>query len=263
MPPGPTSLQFPRGHTSEDIIGRIRGQFCLTAGNITKTDGYHGVVIFNDLDPLAFTREKIVDYLDTGRQWAEQINALKPEAKYFLFFWNCLWRAGASLSHGHAQVMLATGRHYLKIENLRRAALEYGQQFGSDYFADLFAVHQALGCGFELDGVRVLSYLTPFKYNEVMLFSSSLSPNFKGKIFELLAFFRDNLNVNSFNFGLISPPLGPTVESWEGFPFIARIIDRGTLDYRFSDFGSFELFGATMVVSDPFRLARKLHDHLL
>jgi galactose-1-phosphate uridylyltransferase len=99
---------------------------------------------------LAFTREKIIDSLDTGRQWAEQINALRPEAKYFLFFWNCLWRAGASLSHGHAQVMLATGRHYLKIENLRKAALEYRRQFGSNYFDDLFAVHQALGCGFEL-----------------------------------------------------------------------------------------------------------------
>ena len=78
-----------------------------------------------------------------------------------------------------------------------------------------------------------------------------------------MAVFRDELNVNSFNFGLISPPLAPSAESWEGFPFIARIIDRGTLDSRFSDFGSFELFGAAMVVSDPFRLARKIQEHLL
>lgn len=78
-----------------------------------------------------------------------------------------------------------------------------------------------------------------------------------------MAVFRDELNVNSFNFGLISPPLGPSAESWEGFPFIARIIDRGSLDSRFSDFGSFELFGATMVVSDPFHLARKIQEHLL
>ncbi len=255
-------FRSPETGTSEDIIGRVRGKYCLTAGNITKTDVYHGVVIFNDYDPLNFSLDKIIDYIDTAQEWARQIHNLRPEARYFLFFWNCLWRAGASLTHGHGQTMLATGKHYVKIENLRRSALEYRQKYGSNYFQDLFEVHQALGCALEKDGVRILSYLTPFKFYEVMLLADKLNLPLKEKVFDLLAFFRDNLKVTNFNLGLITPPLGPTEESWEGFPCIVRIVDRGSYDSRFSDFGSFELFGATMVVSDPFRLARRVQAYL-
>ena len=249
-------FRVPESSTAEDIIGRIKGKYCITAGNVTKTDSFHGVVIFDDFNPLEFTREKIADYIETASEWAKQINALRPEANYFLFFWNCLWRAGASLTHGHAQIMLGRDRHYAKVENLRQSALEYHQRYGSNYFEDLFSVHQALGCGFEKDGIRILSYLTPLKFSQVMLFGEAVTPAFKNQIFDLLALFRDSLKVTNFNFGLVRPPLIPTGENWQDFPCIAQIIDRGSYDSRFSDFGSFELFGATMVVSDQFRLAR-------
>jgi hypothetical protein len=244
--------------TSADLIGRIKGKHCITASNIAKSDSVHGVVIFNDFNPLDFTREKVVDYIDTGREWAIQMHNLKPEAKYFLFFWNCLKRAGASLSHGHCQVLLATGRHYARIENLRKSALEYRKSYRSIYFDDLFAVHQALGCGVEKEGIRILSYLTPLKYDEVIVLSDTLSSGFKSRIFDLLALFRDELKTKTFNLGLITPPLGETQESWEGFPCIGHIVDRGSYDDRTSDFGSFELFGSTMVLRDPFRLASKI-----
>jgi hypothetical protein len=94
-----------------------------------------------------------------------------------------------------------------------------------------------------------------------MIFSNNLNIRFKERIHDLLAFFRDKLNVTSFNFGLVTPPIGPTRESWTDFPCIARIVDRGPYEMRFSDVGSFELFGATMAVSDPFRLARKIKDN--
>jgi galactose-1-phosphate uridylyltransferase len=186
---------------------------------------------------------------------------LKPEAKYFLFFWNCLKRAGATQAHGHCQVLLTSGKHYSKIEQLRKSALEYQKCCNSNYFDDLFEVHQALGYAIENEKVRILSYLTPLKYDEVIILSDTLKPGFKTAIFDMLALFRDELKTTSFNLGLITPPLGETQESWEGFPCIGHIVDRGGYDDHTSDFGGFELFGATMVLRDPFRLATKIRNH--
>jgi hypothetical protein len=253
-------FHLPELNTSEDLFGRIRGKHCITASNIAKSDSVHGVVIFNDFNPLNFTCEKVIDYIDTGREWAVKMHSLKPEAKYFLFFWNCLKRAGASLSHGHCQVLLATGKHYTKIEKLRESAQEYRKCYHSNYFDDLFEVHQALGCAVEKEGIRILCYLTPLKYDEVIIISDTLKSGFKTGIFDVLALFRDELKTTSFNFGIITPPLGETRESWEGFPCIGHIVDRGGYDDRTSDFGSFELFGATMVLRDPFLLASKIRN---
>ena len=43
-----------------------------------------------------------------------------PEAVNYLLIWNCLWRAGSSIIHGHAQALLGSGSHYAAIERLRR-----------------------------------------------------------------------------------------------------------------------------------------------
>ena len=44
--------------TPEDTFGRVEGEHCVTASNIAKFDGYHGVIIFNEKNPLLFTREQ-------------------------------------------------------------------------------------------------------------------------------------------------------------------------------------------------------------
>jgi hypothetical protein len=255
-------FRSPLEDTAEDVFGRVKGKFCVTASNVAKNDAFHGVVIFNDLNPLDFTLDKVIDYIDTGMEWGYQMQRSKPDARYFLFFWNCLWRAGASQSHGHAQVLLTTGSHYTKIERLRLDALKYRQKYNSNYFEDLFDVHRSLGCAIEKDGIRILSCLTPQKYNEVMIISEALDLQFKVRIYDMLALFRDKLNVTSFNFGMLTPPLAQTEESWEGFPFIARIMDRGGYDSRMSDVGGFEIFGASMVISDPMKLFSQMEQYL-
>lgn len=255
-------FRSPETATPEDPFGRITGKHCITAGNVAKNDWLHGVVIFKDFSPLLFTREKVIDYIDTGWAWTENAHRLNPEAKYPLFFWNCLWRAGASLVHGHAQVMLASGRHYAKIENLRRQAEDYRRKYGSNYFADLFQAHQALGCARVRNGIKIIVSLTPFKYNEIMLISEKLDLPIKELSYEVLAFLRDKLNVTTFNYGLVTPPLAETDESWQGFPVLARIIDRGDPENRVSDVGSIDLFGANLVINDPFKVASRLWEYL-
>jgi len=255
-------FRYPEDTTPEDLFGRVVGKHCITASNVAKYDGLHGVVIFNDFNPLQFSREQVIDYLDVAQEWAKRAQAREPQARYFFLIWNNLWRAGASICHGHAQVMLTRDCHYAKIEGLRRAALSYRQNYKSNYFADLFQVHQSIGCAVEKNGVRILACLTPFKDNEVVLMAEELSLSFKERIYEVLACFRDRMNVTTFNLGLVTPPLAKTEEDWEGFPVMARLVARGDLNSQASDVGGMEIYASSVVASDPFELARQLRECL-
>jgi len=253
----------PLEKTPEDVFGRIEGKYCVTASNVAKYEGFHGVIVFKEADPLRFTREQVIDYIDTGCRWAQAAHAVDPEAKYFFFMWNCGGRAGASLPHGHAQVMLGRGRHYAKIEQLRLASLSYEQRHGANYFDDLYRVHRALDCGFEKNGVRVLACLTPVKEKETVLIAPALDHRLGETLYEVMACFRDSLGVSSFNIAVLLPPIAPVEEDWEGFPVIARIVDRGSAHSRASDIGTMELYASTVISSDPFEIARMLRPALM
>ncbi len=252
----------PRDNTPEDLFGRISGRHCITASNVARYDGLHSVVIYNDFNPLHFTREQFTDYIDVGWAWAQRAHKSEPQAKYFFLIWNCLWRAGASIYHGHAQVMLAENRHYARVDSLRRAALDYRQRYRSSYFADLFRVHHSLGCALNKTGVEIIAHLTPFKDNGVIILADELNLSFKERLYEVLACFRDRLGVTSFNLGLTTPPLGETEESWEDFPVTAWLVDRGDPDSQTSDIGGMEIYAASVISSDPFELARRLRECL-
>ena len=251
-------LNKPLEDTPEDPFGRIQGKYCITASNVAKYDGLHGMIIFKEHNPLGFSKDKVVDYLDTAWEWAQKAHEFDPSARYYFFLWNSLKKAGASLAHGHAQVVLGRGNHYAKIEALRHVALRYKADYGSDYFDDLYQVHHDLGLAMEKDGTRVLTYLTPIKEKEIMLFSPSLSNSFKERVYDVLACFRDGMNVTAFNVGIATPPLNSVPEDWSGFPVIARIVDRGYPWDGSSDFGTMELYAASVISSDPFQVAREL-----
>jgi hypothetical protein len=242
----------PEEATPEDTFGRLRGQHCITASNIAKYDGFHGLVVFNEHDPLAFDAEEVADYLETAVRWAREAHRVDSEAKYFFFMWNCLWKAAASILHGHAQMTATRGMHYAKVEALRRSALAYRQEHGSNYFDDLYAVHADLGLGFQRDGVRVLAYLTPTKERETLLISEGLSQALMRSLYDTLACFRDRLGVQSFNVAMYMPPLAEVEEDWSGFPVMMRVVDRGDPVNRTGDIGAMELYAANVIGTDPF-----------
>ncbi len=248
--------------TPEDTFGRVESEWCVTASNIAKFDGYHGLVIFKEKHPLRFTREQLHDYLNTGERWAALAHRADPSAKYYFFLWNCLWRAGASLVHGHAQVLLGRDVHYPKIEYQRRAALLFEANHRQNYFDALYAAHEVVRAGFQRGGVRVLANLAPVKEHEVILMADEMSDTLKDRVYEVLSCFRDRLEVTSFNLVLYRPPLAPTHESWDGFPVMVRIVDRGDPTTRTNDFGGMELYAASVVASDPLKLAQTLQDAL-
>ncbi len=253
----------PEDNTPADSFGRVAGKHCVTASNIAKYDGWHGVVIFNEVHPLRFSREQIIDYLDVGLEWAKRAHAEEPKARYFFMIWNCRWRAGASIFHGHAQVMLTLGQHYARVEQLRRAALGYRKRYGTSYFGDLFWAHQCVGCALEKEGVRILTHLSPIKDNETILLAEEFGLSLKERIYEVLAWFRDSIGVACFNLSLVTPPLARTQESWAGFPVMVRLVDRGDPGNTASDVGGMELYAASVIASDPLGLARRLRKSLI
>ncbi len=252
----------PLAQTPEDPFGRIHGQFGVSAANVAKYDAHHGLVIFREHNPLRFSRASLFDYLDIAQRWLKAANELDSQALYPIIIWNCLWRAGASVTHGHLQVALTREMHYPKVERLRRAAQAYGQQEGSDYFQDWFQAHADVGCAQRIDGVGVVAHLAPTKEQEVILAAPSLNDSLKETLYRTLEGYIHDLQVTSFNMAIVMPPLTPASESWEGFPVLVHVVDRGDADNRTSDIGAMELYAETVVASDPFAVMEGLRTAL-
>jgi galactose-1-phosphate uridylyltransferase len=257
--------------TPADTFGRVRGKHSITASNVAKYDGLHGVVVFDEHNPLVFSSGEVSDYLDTALAWARKAHDVDREARYFFFLWNCLWKSGASILHGHAQMTLSRDLHYAKVEHLRRSALRYRETHGVNYFDDLYAAHKALGLTLESGNTRILAYLTPIKEKEVLLISEELDQDLKGSIYKVLRSFVERLGVQSFNLALYHKPfdsaqdrpITDVEEDWSGFPVVVRIVDRGDPNNKTADIGAMELYAASVIASDPFRVAEALREELI
>jgi hypothetical protein len=249
----------PHDGTPADVFGRVEGDHATTASNIAKYDGFHGVIVFDDHNPLHLTPEKVEGYVSVGLQWCRKALEADPEARYPFLMWNCLWRAGGSIIHGHAQVTATRGTHYPKVERLRRAAAAYTREQGSDYFQDLHAVHASLGLDIPLEGVHAFASLSPLKEKELVVVGADpQDPNLSRAVGALLQGYVRDLGVRAFNVAFFMPPLVRAEENWSGFPTVVFIVDRGDPANRTSDMGAMELYAASVVASDPFRVAETL-----
>ena len=251
----------PKDGTPADLFGRVEGEHATTASNVAKYDGYPGVVVFDDHNPLRFTPEKVSDYVSVGLEWGRKALEADPEARYPFLMWNCLWRAGGSIIHGHAQVTATRGSHYPKVERLRRNASAYKRDHGSDYFGDLARVHDSLSLGIPLEGVRAFASLSPIKEKELVVIGKDPEDaSLSRAVGALLQGYVGELGVRAFNVAVYMPPLGPAQEDWANFPTVVYIVDRGDPANRTSDMGAMELYAASVVASDPFRVAEVLRN---
>jgi galactose-1-phosphate uridylyltransferase len=248
----------PEESTPADVFGRLRGDSAVTASNVAKYDGWHSVVVFDEHHPLRFTAAQVADYVDTAQAWAKRAHEIDPKACYPFFLWNCLWRSGASILHGHAQITLTRDMHYARVEGWRRAALRYRAEHGTNYFSDLVATQRALGLALDHGTATVMPSLTPFKEKETFIVGWNLDDESKSALYLVLSTFVERLGVQSFNVALYQPPLAHVVEDWEGFPFVFRIVDRGALHSQTSDVGAMEFFAQSVVATDPFRVVDAL-----
>jgi len=246
--------------TPADTFGRIRGEHGVTASNIAKYDGYHGVLVFDEHDPLApIDEERVRDHLATARRWANAALEADPGARYYFLMWNSLWRAGGSIVHAHMQMTTTRGMHYPRVEALRRGAIAYRAATGHDYFDDLSALHRELGLAAEVGAARVFASLTPVKEREVIILGrpGEDESTLAGGIARAVTAYRA-LGVVAFNMALYLPPLAPDGDEWGRFPPHARLVDRGDPASKTSDIGAMELYAASVIASDPFRVAEAL-----
>ena len=274
----------PERDTTADVFGRIRGQYCVTASNVAKYAGWHGLVIFDEPHPLRFGTAQLRDYLDVALRWLAAAHARAPQAIYPIITWNCLPKSGATLMHGHMQIALTRGMHYTHVERWRRAAESYRARVGASYFDDLFALHAALELAIPLWAeTRVFAHLTPVRNREIVFLAEpqerqadqqpsrlgendSLSPclpvclpeGFTQALCHVLRRLIDEHGMRAFNVAIALPPLGPTLEDWRAMPIIARIADRGDPLTTRGDMGAMELFAANVITADPFEVAAQL-----
>ena len=253
-------FDHPETGTPADTFGRIRGEHGVTASNIAKYDGYHGVLVFDEHDPLApIGTDQIRDHLATARRWADAALQADPGAAYWFLMWNSTWRAGGSVIHAHMQMTTTRGMHYPRIEALRRAAVAYRERTGHDYIDDLWALHDGLGLGVEVGAARMFASVTPVKEREVVILGRPGDDEavLAEGIARAVAAYRA-LGVVAFNMALYAPPLVSDGEDWDRFVVQARLVDRGDPANKTSDIGAMELYAASVVASDPFRVAEAL-----
>ena len=240
----------PLEETPADTFGRIDGDYWVTAGNIAKYDYLHAVIIAKAPDPYITAEPQIADMISVAVRWCQDAHRANPRAVYPFLIWNCLWRAGASVVHNHAQILL-THRPYAAPARIERVREEYRCRYGSDYYDDLFFAHTAIGLGLVHENARVMAHLTPRKEHEVAIIAESprdLAP----ALARVLECYR-NLGVQSYNAAVYMPELE------ESGRYVAWVVDRGDLHSRTSDIGGMELYAGTPVVSsDPFRLMEHL-----
>ena len=272
----------PLHRTPADIFGRVSIRHVTTAANVAKADGWHGIGIFDRHDPLLIDDELVEDILGTAAEWAVRVRVVDQDARHLFVFWNCLWRAGASLVHGHMQMTLSHAMAHARVEQLRAAARRYHSEWESDYFADLAAVHRALGLAVGDEGDEKVDWfasLTPIKERETVLLAptyqdGTLDPAeisvLSDQLRDTLWAMQQRMGVLALNVALYGPPLGPGKEeaetaaegNWSGFPLVARLVDRGNPLSATSDIAGLELFGSSVVASDPFETATLLRNHL-
>jgi len=286
---GVDDFRDPLRATTADLFGRIRGRFCVTASNVAKYDGWHGLVIFDEPHPLRFDQARLSDYLDVAFRWIAAAYAHDDQAIYPIITWNCLPKSGATLMHGHMQLALARGMPYARVETWRRAAETYRTQHSASYFNDLFAIHQALGLAIpQSAGQRVFAHLTPIRNREVIFLANpqdvgqgdkgtkrqgevgtderslsaglliALSQRLAEALYPILRNLIDKQGVRAFNLAITPPPLRVTAEDWGDFPTLARLADRGDPLATSSDIGAIELFATGCVTADPFEVAAAL-----
>lgn len=257
----------PETGTPADSFGRIRGRHVTTGANAALVEPHHAVLVFDRHDPLDLDEALVADVFATGREWAERVRADEPASRNYLLIWNCLWRAGGSIVHGHAQALVGQGPHYARLERFRRDAASYAAIHRASLLDDLIAVHRDLGLEVGHSGdVSILAHLTPIKERELLVIGApgtdERAPEFAGAVARALLALRDRLGVRSFNLALWRPPLTDDTTTpppgWEELGPIVRLVDRGDPASRASDIGAMELYGTPVVGTDPWEVAAAL-----
>eukprot|EP01137_Pigoraptor_chileana_P016131 Opistho-2@72679 len=247
--------------TAADVFGRVEGRFSVTAANTFKYDGFHGLVLFRSHHPLHFNRAEFLDFCETAAEWFRRAHARDTRYVYPHLMWDLLPKASASQLHPHAQASLSPDRYYGMGETFRAALTSYARDTaGRNYFVDLISLHDGLGLSVHHGDAVAIAHLTPKKEHEVMVIAPSLSRDLAVLLHAVLRAFIDDAGIYAFSLGAFFPPMTPSATGEPSLPAVVRVIDRGAPTSDRSDISAMELFAASNVNADPFKVAAKIRD---
>eukprot|EP00873_Tetraselmis_striata_P017220 jgi/Tetstr1/437484/TSEL_026163.t1 len=252
--------------TAEDVFGRVERPTCMTASNLFKYCApYHGLVVFKAHNPLEVELRGVADLMSCAAEWFSRAAAAAGSRPVYPFLlWNCLARAGASQYHGHAQLLAS----HTPIPQVAR--LDMVAQLWPRYYLDVLQAHRAAGllcgCGEGADRAWAYVYLAPIKDMEIIIHARSLrSAGLHRLLHAALRTLIDDLGAVTFNVGVLNIQVEDGREGEaeacraiaDGVddppPVVARIVSRGKLSSKASDFGALEVFGgASIGHTDPY-----------
>jgi hypothetical protein len=145
---------------------------------------------------------------------------------------------------------------YAGVQTLIKAYQNYKKENSDDYFQDLYQAHRSLELSHKNGDTLFFANITPIKEKEIVIISRDPSTNYKSRetIFKILRCFIDVMGVFNFNLSISCPP----INNQEKFPYITRIVDRGSLLKSTADMGGMELYGSSVVADDPYKIIKIL-----
>lgn len=242
-----------KNYTAEHDFGRVESELSFSASNIFKLDRLHAVITIKDHDPVNWSYEQYMDMMRLTNVWLDKAFKSEPEAMYPAIIWDLLPKSGSSQLHPHDQVFLSPNRYQGMVENWRRGGQDYYADHRSNYFTDLITLYSALGLAVPFKSAVALASLTPRKDNEVDIIAPEANDDFFQLIYYVLRGFMDDHKKYSFSLGGGYPPLDKGCKAGR-IPAFVRIITRGVMTEIRTDISALELFTATNVNIDPYKV---------
>ncbi|GFS22686.1 hypothetical protein ElyMa_001622100 [Elysia marginata] len=239
--------------TAEHTFGREETKLSFTASNIFKLDTLHAVVTMKDHDPINWGYDQFMDMMMLTVKWLKKAHGTDPFAVYPAIIWDLLPKSGSSQLHPHDQVFLSPNRYQGMVETWRRAAQDYFTDFHSNYFSDLVSIYSALGLVATHRSAVALASLTPRKDNEVIIIAPEADKDFFELTYFVLRAYIDDLKKYSFSLGGGFPAMSADAKAGR-IPAFVRVITRGVTTEIRTDISALELFTATNVNIDPYKV---------
>lgn len=251
--------------TCVEPFGRVRGKHCVTAGNVFKSAGLHGLVIWTRHRLHHLTAQELLDGFEVADSWFDRARAWTEESGstfkpiYPVMFWNCFRNAGASQVHPHMQLVLfetpvAQGA-LLKDQSDR-----YWREHNRSLVLDLIAAHRHCGLALEVGDVACWASLTPrVGGGELCLLGPADAP-LAATAAAMLPAMQGLRRCGSEGISVVAFPV-PVGEGACSAWFV-RLAARGLISSLVTDAGSSELCGLTGAGSDPYTLLSALRSEI-
>jgi diadenosine tetraphosphate (Ap4A) HIT family hydrolase len=235
-----------------DAFGKVvseDGRFIAQA-NLSRQASANGLIT-GDAQAHNFLRLSRADFLAMWSMvdpYIAEVKKADPSLRYFFIGWNGGPKSAGSVSHCHLNVLAWQHAHCAFAEQvLARCPW--------NYWTRVLDIHREIGLTFRHGPVTGFASLCPVKEREVLWYAPDLmtGADTLHRVLETLI----EHGTNNFSVAAILAPDAALDARFGGWPRVLwRIVDRGDMRARHSDFGTVEVLGGTTIFSsDPWETA--------